>query len=500
MNRQTIFSAALIVGVATGLTAAPALRAQQQQPLPETPQAQTPAVDFTATRVAGYDVAQAHPDALQLSLDDAIQIALKHNTNYIVSQQNERAIGGLKLSALNALIPSLTAEAQTSSQQVNLAAMGFNERLVEPLVGSLLPAGYKISTIVTVDTTGAQINASQQLFNMPALEIYRASKATAQVATYNALLVRADVVQNVATQYLQVLADVDAIHNAEAQLKSDEELTRQADLSHQAGVGTHLDLLRAKVDQQQRAQQLIQARNSYDKDRIQLNRYMGIPATQEIALTDGVPYHNLDNLSVPEAMQIANERRKDLLSLRAQLRSAELQRRAVRYERLPALHVNGFYGVLGETHGLYHGVFAAVAGVDIPVFQEARLQGDQRMIDAQLRSLNNRVSGMETDVEAQIRSSRFDVESYNQLVQVARSNVALAQEELSDTQDRYRSGVDDDLPVVQAQATLADAQARLIASMFRYNQAKLQLARSIGVVETQYPTYLGVNELPVVKQ
>ena len=46
-------------------------------------------------------------------------------------------------------------------------------------------------------------------------------------------------------------------------------------------------------------------------------------------------------------------------------------------------------------------------------------------------------------------------------------------------------------PVVQAQATLAGAQSRLIATEFQLNQAKLALARNTGVVETQYKQYLG---------
>jgi outer membrane protein TolC len=45
--------------------------------------------------------------------------------------------------------------------------------------------------------------------------------------------------------------------------------------------------------------------------------------------------------------------------------------------------------------------------------------------------------------------------------------------------------------VIQAQATLADAQSRLVGTKFQYNQAKLALARNTGVVETQYKVYLG---------
>jgi outer membrane protein TolC len=87
----------------------------------------------------------------------------------------------------------------------------------------------------------------------------------------------------------------------------------------------------------------------------------------------------------------------------------------------------------------------------------------------------------------------LDVNSTHELVKVAQSNVALAQEELSDEQQRFAAGVDDNLPVVDAQASLAGAQAQLVQALYQYNTAKLQLARSTGIVESQYRTYLGTK-------
>jgi outer membrane protein TolC len=51
--------------------------------------------------------------------------------------------------------------------------------------------------------------------------------------------------------------------------------------------------------------------------------------------------------------------------------------------------------------------------------------------------------------------------------------------------------VDDNLPLVTAQATLASAQSNLVESLCRYNLAKLSLARATGVIELQYRVYLG---------
>jgi outer membrane protein TolC len=114
-----------------------------------------------------------------------------------------------------------------------------------------------------------------------------------------------------------------------------------------------------------------------------------------------------------------------------------------------------------------------------------------RFRSSQQTALDRQIDSLRVSIDEQIRASRLDVESSAELVKVARSNVDLATQALSDARDRYSAGVSDNLPVVQAQAALESAQSRLIGAEFQYNQAKLNLARNTGVVETEYKQYLG---------
>jgi outer membrane protein TolC len=100
------------------------------------------------------------------------------------------------------------------------------------------------------------------------------------------------------------------------------------------------------------------------------------------------------------------------------------------------------------------------------------------------------MASLREQINQQLRDSILDVQSATELVRVARSNVELARTELDQTTQRFQAGVDDNLPVVQAQATLANAESNLINTTSQYNQAKLGLARNLGIVDTQYATYL----------
>ena len=435
----------------------------------------------------GVVVQQATSEVMPLSLDDAIARGEKQNLQIKLTTQNERMVHGELLTVENNLLPNLTASAQAEAQEINLAAQGFK-------ASSLAAFGFTagtFATIVKVNTLSAQLSLSQPLFNLPAFYLYRSAKQAEKTANLSTLNLLGGITLGVGTQYLLALADQAQIENAKALEQADLVSLQQATASHDAGVGTNLDVLRARVQLQTQQQTLINYENTFAKDKIALDRMIGLPADQEIMLTDKAPYAEYAELPLDDAMRLAFQRRKDLLSLQIQLDVAAQAKKAVRAERLPSVSFNGYYGVLGEIGGLYHGVFAATGQVSVPVLLEGELRGQREVADAQITALRQQIESLRVSIEQQIRSSMLDVQSSNDLVKVARSNVDLATQELQDTMDRFSAGVDDNLPVVQAQAVLAQAQSTLVQTLYQYNQSKLALARNTGVVESQYKVYLG---------
>jgi outer membrane protein TolC len=454
---------------------------QEKADLPQAP------VPNIAKLPGGVVVERPTPGALPLSLDDAISRGEKHNLQQLLVIQNERMVGGQVLTVKNNLLPSLTAKGYLEAQQINLAALGFNGSSLAEF--GIDPATFP--SIVKVNTAEAQISLNQQLFNVPAYYLYRSAQKAANAAHFSTLNGLGAVTLSVGTQYLLALADAAQIDNAQALEKADEVAYQQAKDSHDAGVGTNLDMLRARVQLQTQQQAVINSENAFAKDKIQLNRIIGLPADQEITLTDTAPYAEFAELPLADAMQLAFQRRKDLLGLQAQLEVATQARKAVRAERYPSVAFDGYYGVLGQIGGLYHGVFNATGKVSVPIFQEGQLRGESEVATAQAVALRQQIDSLRVSIEWQIRAAMLDVQSSNELVKVARSNVELATQEVQDASDRFRAGVDDNLPVVQAQAVLAQAQSRLVQTLYQYNQSKLTLARNTGVVESQYKVYLG---------
>jgi outer membrane protein TolC len=97
---------------------------------------------------------------------------------------------------------------------------------------------------------------------------------------------------------------------------------------------------------------------------------------------------------------------------------------------------------------------------------------------------------MNAQVDADVRDSLLDIASAQRQVEVARSSVDLANEALSEAQQRYAAGVSDNLAVSQAAQSVALANLQYVSSLYQHNIAKLSLARALGTTEN-YKSYLG---------
>jgi outer membrane protein TolC len=472
--------------VSVVLAAGAVARAQEAAPLPSAPSAVVRPLVLTG----GVVVQREQPGAVRLTLDDAIAIALKQNLEIAIRGEQTKYIHGQLLTVENAFAPNIAFNGSIQAQEIDLAALGFKPNSLAGLKFNGQSVG-TIASIQKVNQANAQLQLSQAVFNAPSFYLYRAARKALEATNWEMLNSRGGVALATGGLYLRALADAAQVRNAEGLIQQDEVVYEHAKASRDAGVGINLDVLRAQVDLQQEQQALVQAENDVAKDKINLNREMNQPAGQELDLVDTVPFAEFDELSMDDALKLAFERRKDLRGYEAQLEAAVAAQKAVKFERIPTLGIGGFYQVTDVFGSVSHGNFAAEGQLSVPIFEEGTLRGQKEVALAQARALREQVDSTKASIEGEIRSAMLDVESAKELVKVARSNVELATQALSDATERFTAGVDDNLPVVRAQSALVSAQTQVIQAEFEYNYAKLVLARNTGVVETQYKRYLG---------
>jgi outer membrane protein TolC len=421
---------------------------------------------------------KATNEVMMLSLDDALQRGLRNNLGLILQSSNQRQAGGERLQELQELLPTITAGASITVQQIDLAAFGLKFPGINPIIGPF-----------QVEDVRAYL--TQNLVNLKALQTYIASKHDFQAAKLTAEDARDLVVLTVGNAYLLCVADKASIKAVEAELDSSKLSFDQATYAHQAGTSPRLDVLRAQVDYQSEQQSLISVKNALDKDKLALARAIGLPLDQKFDVTDTDPYRQFDTPDPETAFQQALKQRKDLAAAAEQTKGAEASKKAAFDDQLPTLKVSGNFGDEGETFGHSHGTYLAEGEVSTPVLQIAKMHGEQEVAGAQLDQAKAKLSDQVQQVNADVRDSILDIQTAAKLVESTQSNADLAREALSEAQQRFKAGVDTSLSVSQALATDRQAEDQYISALYQHNVAKLSLARALGVASTQYKDYLG---------
>src|SRR5215472_15115011 len=428
--------------------------------------------------LGGVPKGTANPLALPLSLEESVARGLRQNLGGLLSSDAVSGTRGERWRALSALLPNLTTATSFGVRQNDLkATIGVNVSGQPPIIG---PFG--------VFDTRAYV--SQSIFNWESIERARSSAAQVKSAQYSYKNARELIVLVVVTNYLVVIADQSQVESAVAQRDTAKALLDQTTDQKKAGLAAAVDVLRADVELQTREQKLIVARNNLAKQKLVLARAIGLPEGQAFDTTTKVAYQSLTTATLDEALQQAYNTRPDYKSQAEQVRSAELQKKAASAERYPTVSALVDYGAIGTNPASSHGTVNAAAVLRIPIFQGGRVHGDNLVADAFLARARQQLEDLHSRIDQQVRDAFFDLQDTAQEVSVAKNAVGLATQTLQQSRDRFASGVTDNIEVVQAQQSLADANDAYIASLYSYNVAKVSMARAIGIAESNYAVYL----------
>jgi outer membrane protein TolC len=428
---------------------------------------------------AGSVPARAVPGVLPLSLQDAIDRGLRQNLGLLLSSADIRAARGQRWEQLSALLPHVNAAPYVDASQINLTELGITFNI----------PGFIIPSTVRFSYFDARVNLDQSMFDWKSINATRAANQSLKSAEYTFKDARDLVVLAVGYTYLQAIADEARIQTAEAQVKTAQALHDQASDQVTAGTSPAIDELRAKVELQTRQQQLIQARNAFAIQKLTVARVIGLAPGQEFDLTDKSPYQPFEGITVDEALKRAYASRSDYRAALSDARAAEFSRKAAVAGYFPSLSFSADYGAAAQHPSTAAQVFDVRGTLAIPIFLGGSVHGQVLQADARLEQTRERLENLRAQIDADVRTALLNLESSSQQVDVARSNITLAEETLAQSRDRFTAGVTDTVEVVQSQQAVASAHEQYISSLYSYNFAKISLARAVGIAEEAVKQY-----------
>jgi outer membrane protein TolC len=432
---------------------------------------QSPPSGNAANSFSGSVPIKLVPGRMPLSLQNAIDLGLKHNLGLLLSQADTRAARGQRWQELSALLPQVTAGPYVAASKVNVDELGFAG------LATLLHISPSVGPYSYFD---ARAGVNQNLFDWKSINTARAASQNVKSADYTLLDARDLVILTIGYVYFQAVADEARIATDEAQVETAEALFNQATDQVNVGTAADIDALRTKVELQSRQQQLIEAKNDFAVQKIAVARVIGLATSQDFDLTDKSLYQPLDNLTVDAALTRAYAGRSDYRAAESAVRAAELSRKAAVAGYFPSLSFGADYGTGGAHPSDSTRVYDVRGTLSIPIFTGNSVHGEIQQADARLEQSRERLENLPAQVEADVRTAFLTLQSSAEQVKVAQSNIELADQTLAQSRDRFSAGVTDSVEVVQSQEAVAGAQEQYISSLYKYNFAKISLIRALG--------------------
>jgi outer membrane protein TolC len=419
------------------------------------------------------DPAAAAPGVVPatLSLEEAVDIALRCNPQVAIAEQSVWSNRGLVTQAQGALMPRLDVDA-TRSTPVNLPPFTFQSRN---------------STFQT------DLTISQPLYTGGGLQkAAAAARSILRGSEGSYVRSRQQVAYLVRQAYYAVLTNEEGVNVSQEVLSSAQEHLRVAKLRYEAGVAPQYDALAAEARVARVQQELISAQAGRDTAWATLSTVLGVSIPAETKLSTPRPVASSE-ASLPDLTEEAMGKRPDLKVAAAQVAAAKAQVSVARSARQPTLSAGASYtfrpkvtipgdqfGAPGTELVVSQSTGYISLSATWGLFTGGLVFGQIRTAQANQRQAEHALNALKLQIGLDVKTAYFFLQSANGQVSAAQKEVAQAQEAHRIATLRYQEGVGTSVEILDAEANLEGAKTRLNQAVYGLNLAAAQVDLAVG--------------------
>ncbi|MDA1080368.1 MAG: TolC family protein [Gemmatimonadetes bacterium] len=322
------------------------------------------------------------------------------------------------------------------------------------------------------------LNFSQSIFTAGRLRASNAAAGAARTAADIGLdAARAQMVLDVAQAYYDAVAAGQLAEIADSTLAQAERSLLHTSLAYEVGSASEFDMLRARVARDNQRPVVIQSRGNRSVAMLRVRQLLGIPLSQQIALTTTIRDEGAAVAAGPMTLDRVIEipgtdrtvmpdtsatRRSSVRQAAANVTAQRAALRAANWQRLPSLQVTSAYqrfgyptdgAVFPNSLGLFYPNWTVTAGFSFPLLTGGRLTGDRLVAEANL-----------TEAEESLAQAR----------EFAALDASTAVVQLEQSQAAYAASVGTDEQAAKAYSIAEVRQQEGISTQVELQQARTQ--------------------------
>jgi len=405
---------------------------------------------------------------IKLSLRDAIETALGNNYQIRLQLARLEQARAQAATQLGALLPVLSSTVNGGNQKFFLGQIG----------------GSPVATNA-FDLYDLRTNFNMNLYSVSLIERWHASRRGTEAAVLDTEAMKRDTAATVSLLYLEALR-AEALHAAsESNVRLDTELLTLVQNRQAAGVATALDAARAQSQLEHERQRLLALKADQDRAQLSLIRGLGIPFEVRLQLTDRLGLLEVPIPTTEEALQVAMQNRVELKAQQQRVKLASLTLDSTTAERYPSLSARGDVGLIGnqtDSTVVTHNVGVVLS---VPFFDGQR-EGRVKEGRSQVNQEQIRLYDVIQQINLEVRQAVSTLVPARAQVPAAERGLAAALREMELARERFVMLASSNIELTNAQTSVARGRDNWIEALFRFNAARVNLARAQGRLDNLY--------------
>lgn len=421
-------------------------------------------------------------EAMPLSLDAAIDYAVKHN----VAAKNARLDVAIQ-KAKNAEVTGLALPQVSAKDEFNSYPNQLQSFVPAEFVNG--PPGTFIAVPFTPKFSNtASASASQLIFDGTVLVALQAKKTLVRLAELSAQSSLQDVRYNVQSAYFSLVVSrkqFDIVGNSLAIFRK---MANDQSAMRKEGFIEKIDVDRTTVQLNNLQTDSIRIGNMLETGYQMLKYAMGMDLNTPIILTDTSVDARIDNAAATLTTEVDYNKRVEFNLLQTQLKLNEYDLKRYRYKGLPSLSAfasgaytyssNRFTDVATPSNYIFYSIVGAT--LNVPIFTGFQRTNQVKQAKYNVEKTRNNIDNVKLTIDYQAKQTRTTLRNALMTLENQKRNLELANSVVDIANKKYKAGVGSSLEVNDAQTGLLQTQNNYFQAMLDVITAQTDLQKALG--------------------
>ena len=435
--------------------------------------------------IIGTSVGVQAQERTSLSLEDCINYALGNNEQLKIKQLDKEIAEAEVRKTISMGLP-----------QANVnGGLNYNFEPQKSLIDistfdPSVPAGTEQEVSFAQNYDGnVGLSVDQLLFDGSYFVGLQAARTYRELSTKEHVKSQIDIVEAVSKAYYNALIAEEQLELLEKNIGRLDTLLNETRQMYEAGFAEKLDVDRIRVNYNNLKVDFSRASQLKDISRKLLKFQMGMDLNQPVELTASLEEVEVAVPAIPTDNFDYN-RRIEYSQLQTNMSLAYLDMKNNKVQYLPKLYARFGYGwntaassgsdLFVSRRWLDNGVLGVTAS--IPIFDGFLKSNKIQQNKLQVKQIENQMSFVKKNIDLEIEQSQISLSSQIEMLEVQKQNMELAQEVYDISKIKYQEGVGSNLEVINADASLKEAQTNYLNALYQAITSQIELKKALGTL------------------